>query len=100
MVLVIEEMEVRVVKVNVPESIVKRRDEMRSQGLCLGCETKPEAGKMIRRGLCPACYQAMLRALRNRATTKTELIREGRMLDRGVGGRPTTNKFTRSLSGR
>lgn len=99
MVMLIEEMEVRIVKVNVPESVVKRRDELRSQGLCLGCENPAEQGKPHRRGLCPACYQAMLRALKSRAVTKTELIREGRMMDRSPG-RPVSNKFTRSLSQR
>lgn len=97
--LVYEEVEVRVVKVNVTDSVVRRREELRSQELCLGCEETTK-GKAVRRGLCPACYQAALRALKTRRATQSQLIRDGKMLDRGRRGRPSTNKFTRELSGR
>lgn len=87
------------VKVKVSDEAVKRRERLQGEGKCLGCETTI-GSKPSRRGLCPACYQAMLRATKGRTVTKTDLIREGKMLDRGRRGRPTNNKFTRELAGR
>lgn len=97
--MLIEEVEVKVVKVKVSDEAVKRRDRLQMELKCLGCE-QSLGGKPPRRGLCPACYQAMLRAVTGRKVTKTDLIREGKMLDRGRRGRPTDNKFTRELAGR
>ena len=97
--MLIEEVEIKMIKVKVSDEAVRRRDLLQSAGKCLGCES-PLGDKPPRRGLCPACYQAMLRATIARKVTKTELIREGKMLDRGRRGRVTGNKFTRELAGR
>jgi hypothetical protein len=96
---IFEELEVRMVKVNIDDKVLKRREELLANGLCLGCE-EPTKDKLVRRGLCPACYQAMLRALKGRKKTRTELIQKGQLLDRGQRGPKSTNKFTRELSGR
>lgn len=94
-----QEWEVKVVKVKVSDEAVKRRERLQAECKCLGCE-RPVGDKQTRRGLCPACYQAMLRATSSRRVTKTDLIREGKMLDRDQRGRSTENKFTRELAGR
>lgn len=97
--MIVEETEVRMVKISIDESVLKRRDGLIDNGQCIGCE-EPVDKKKARRGLCPACYQAAIRALKARRKTRTELIKQGKMLDRGQRGRPTTNKFVKEMSER
>lgn len=95
-----ETREVVIVKARVPDDVKRNQDRLRAEGRCLGCEEKPVKGAAVRRGLCPTCYQAALRAMKAKRRSEGQLIREGKLLPPSVGGRPSSNKFTQELSGR
>lgn len=88
-----------VVKVRITEAGQKRADLLQSQNRCLGCEEKLD-GQQAKCGQCPTCYQASRRAIDARKVSRSELIREGKMLAPRTGGRKPSNKFTQELSGR
>lgn len=94
-----ETTEVVIVRTRVSDDVKKKQDQLKAKGCCLGCENKlPESGP-VRRGLCAACYQAVRRAIDRKTRTEGQLIREGKMLPKSLGGRPSTNKFTQELAG-
>lgn len=95
-----ETVEVIAVAIKVPAAAEKRRDELKAASKCLGCERKIEAGEQVRRGQCTACYTATMRNLKRRKVTRSELIREGRLLEKSPGGRPPQNSYTKHLSDR
>lgn len=89
-----------VVTVKVSAESEKRIERLRSEGRCLGCEEKLEAGERVSRGLCGTCYHGARYAIRKKRTTEGRLIKEGKMLTSNPGGRRPANKFTRELSER
>jgi len=89
-----------VVKVRITEEAKKRVDLLLSQKRCLGCGEKLTEGEQVKRGMHATCYQAARRAIRANRISESTLIREGKMLQPGVGGRKPSNDFTRELSGR
>lgn len=93
-----ESHEVVTVTVRMTKEGAERRDKLLAEGKCLGCERKLKEDDTVRLGLEDTCYQAALRAIKARKTTKSELIRNGKMLPRRKGGRPATNKFTQELA--
>lgn len=92
------EVETTQVSVKIPEAAFKRRESLLAAGKCLGCERGTVAGEVIKRGLCSTCYQAMQRATKRRTVSKTDLIKQGKLLTKKNGGRPPMNKFTQELS--
>ena len=86
-----------VVVIRIRKEARERRDKLLAEDRCLGCE-EPNADRQIRVGLCPACYQMALKAIRAGKITRNDLIREGRMLPRRPGGRKPDNPFRRELS--
>ena len=76
----------------------ERVEKLTADGRCLGCERKLESNEVVRCGQCSACYQAARNAIRRRKTDKKTLIRDGKMLPPGKGGRPAANPFSRQLS--
>lgn len=96
--LIYEAREVILVKVRIPDEALRRQQKLLGECKCIGCEGP--AGENVRRGLCPACYQAAHRAMVAKRITDQQLVREGKMLPAKTAGRRTTNKFTIELSGR
>lgn len=92
------------VAVNVPTAVQKRRDDLIADGRCIACEEKlvpDKNGKInVRRGQCVACYSATRRNLDKRRVTKSELVREGKLLTPTKGGRKPRNEFTKQLARR
>jgi predicted amidophosphoribosyltransferase len=70
-------------------------DKCKSAGLCLGCEKKLPKDEQVRRGLCEACYSAFRRAVRAGASEK-QFIKDGKVTNAKVTGRPATNPFTKA----
>lgn len=66
---------------------------MNKQDNCLSCKKK----KAKTRGLCPACYQASRRAIREGETTEAELKEMGLLLDRDAAGRKPRNEFLKRI---
>lgn len=89
-----------VVKVRITDAGQKRADLLLSQGRCLGCEEKLQDGEQVKCGQCATCYQAARRAINSKSVSRSELIREGKMLAPRQGGRKPSNKFTQELSER
>lgn len=87
-----------VVKVRVSDAGQKRITTLLSQNRCLGCEEKLADGQPPKCGQCATCYQAARRAIEAKRVSRSELIREGKMLAPRSGGRKPSNKFTRELS--
>jgi hypothetical protein len=88
-----EAVEVRLVKVEIAEHVLEKREALVDAGKCIRCEESLE-GKQVRKGCCPACYTMGLRDLEKRATTKRELVTSGHWRD-GSKGRPLKNKRRR-----
>lgn len=86
-----------VVVIRMREEARERRDRLIADGRCLGCEESCE-GRQVRCGLCPACYQMALKAIRLGKVERKDLVREGRMLPKRAGGRKPDNKFRQKLS--
>ncbi len=89
-----------VIKVKVSKEGEKRLAILQQEGKCLGCERELEQGERITCGMCATCYNAALKAFKKKKVTRTQLIREGKMLPATDGGRRPVNKFTQELSGR
>lgn len=88
-----EAVEIKLVKVEVPDDVVKERDARLAARLCIRCKDSL-VGKQVRKGCCPACYQMALRDLKDRKTTKRQLVMDGHWCD-ARRGRPLTNKLRR-----
>lgn len=95
---VYEEREVVNVTVRMTKEGEERRDLLLAEGKCLGCKKKLTDDDVVRLGLCDTCYQGTRRKIRARKITKSQLIREGKMLGKGQQGRPASNDFTRELA--
>lgn len=87
-----------VVRVRISEHGLKRVTALLAEGKCVACE-EPLLGQTPKCGQCPTCYQAARRAIDARKISRSELIREGKMLAPSKGGRKPSNKFTRELAG-
>lgn len=90
-----EAVEVKLVKVEVADDVVKKRDALVAAQQCVRCE-ESVAGRQVRKGCCPACYQMALRDLKDRKTTKRQLVQDGHWCD-AKRGRPLSNKLRRGL---
>lgn len=86
-------------RVNVADAVARKRDEQVAKGECLGCDRKV-ADARYRCGLCPSCYQAVNRAVSRGAVTRSELMREGKLLPKSKGGRKPRLKLSVELSKR
>lgn len=89
-----EAVEVTLMKTDVPESVLRERDELIAAKKCIRCQDSLE-GKQVRKGCCPACYQMALRDLQARKTTKRQLVQSGHWCD-APKGRPLKNKLRRA----
>jgi protein-arginine kinase activator protein McsA len=76
----------------------ERVEKLTAEGKCLGCERTFDPDEVVRCGQCSACYQAARNAIRRRKTDKKTLIRDGKMLPPGKGGRPAANPFSKQLA--
>ncbi len=56
-----------------PQAAVERMRE----GKCLNCDRTPEEISVVRRGLCAACYQKVIRGLKFAPSREAELIAKG-----------------------
>lgn len=97
---VVEVTEETVVAVQLSPAGKQRRDQLLSNGCCLGCEKKHAPKAQVRRGLCTACYQAVNKALDKRRFTQTELVREGKLLPKERPGPRPSNRFTEQMLGK
>ena len=88
-----------VVKVRISDDGQRRIDELVAQNRCVGCEEKFADGEQPKCGLHATCYQAARRAINAKRVSRTQLIREGKMLPPAQSGRKPSNKFTRELAG-
>jgi hypothetical protein len=74
--------------------------ECQAKGLCLGCKQPLKPDEQVRRGLGEACYSAFRRAVRaGGEKLEKEWIKEGKVLNANVTGRPATNPFTKAMQG-
>jgi hypothetical protein len=95
---IFEERSVSMVAIRITSEGAARRDKLLADGKCLGCQEVTEADEQMRRGLCEACYSAFRRALAKKLVQERKLIKDGRVLAPGKGGRRPANAFTKSLS--
>ncbi len=71
-----------------------------SRGVCLHCNRKPvKGGEPLKRGLCSACSQALVRLIAKGITTREQEVELGRLLPRAKPGRKPSNACTKKLSG-
>ena len=96
MIMVVKSMEPR--RIRIPQEAKERRDRLVAGRRCVGCERELVLTKKVQRGLCPTCYSATRKAVRNRRITDEELLRRGRILPPAAGGPKPHNEFTRELS--
>jgi NifB/MoaA-like Fe-S oxidoreductase len=87
-----------VVRVRVTEEGQARVERLTAENRCLGCEAEHQAEAKVTCGQCATCYPASMRAIRNKQTTRSQLIRDGKMLPPTKGGRKPANKFTQELA--
>lgn len=82
----------------VTEEVHRRINEMSGQK-CLGCEREFDADERTVRGCCLACYAAINRAIRSGRVTEKDMMKEGRILAAGPGGRKPVNPMSKELAG-
>jgi hypothetical protein len=87
-----------VVRVRVSDEGTRRVAKLLADGRCVACEEPIEAGEQVKCGQCATCYQAARRAIKAKKVSRSQLIRDGKMLAPRDGGRKPSNKFTRELS--
>jgi protein-arginine kinase activator protein McsA len=87
-----------VVTVRITDQVKQRIDQLRLEGRCLGCQRQFEAGEKTCRGQCKTCYPNTARKIRDGKVNENQLIREGKLLPAGTGGRKPTNDYTRELA--
>lgn len=83
--------ELRRVAIRISKDVLAKRDKMVAARICLVCE-EPLGDKPSRRGECPTCRQYTTRKIERGLITETELIREGKLLERPDEPRGGHNK--------
>lgn len=89
-----------VVKVKLTKQGAERVARLQAENKCLGCERDLIDDERVTCGQCTTCYNAAIVAIGKRRFSRTELIREGKMLAPTKGGRPPGNPFTKEMTGR
>lgn len=98
--IVFVEKETVAMRVRISPEVQKSRDERVAGHVCLGCEKKHPESVRYRCGQCPTCYVMTRKAINKRKITKTELIREGKLLPNATAGRKPTNPYSKMLNDR
>ena len=88
--------EVRIVAIRIKKEAIDRMHRLIANDCCLICEC-PLGDKQKRRGQCIACRQASRRLCQSGETTEADLMRDGMMLKRDVGGRKSQNEKRAAL---
>jgi len=86
-----------VVAIRLSKDATARVERLTTESKCLGCEQPFVDGERVTCGQCSTCYNAAHHAISKRRVTRISLIREGKMLPPGKGGRKPANDFTASL---
>jgi hypothetical protein len=95
---IVEYREENVVAIRLDKEAQKRVEKLLTNSQCLGCEIVLEPEDNVRCGMCDTCYQAAIRAIEKKKTSRQKLIASGRMLPPARGGKKPSNKFTQELS--
>ena len=88
----------RIVAVRLTKDGRERRERLENKKKCFGCEIEFTANMAVRRMLCPACYEAALRAVRAGKITWLDLIKQGKAGEKQKPGRKPTNTFSQEMS--
>lgn len=97
MIAIVEYREETIVQIRMTDEGRKRVEKFAPDN-CTGCEKTFATDENVRCGLCDTCYQAAIRAIAKKKTTRKKLIEAGKMLPPSRGGRPPSNKFAQELA--
>lgn len=85
-----------VVRVQVPDEIQKRVDQLIAEHRCTACERKVEAGEKLRWHQCPTCWSGTYNAVKKKLTTMRKLVEQGKAAPGRRGPKPK-NAYTEAL---
>lgn len=98
MIAILEYREESIVAIRLDKEAQRRVEKLQANNQCLACEKELAADDNVRCGMCDTCYQAAIRAINQKKTSRRKLIEAGKMLPPARGGKKPTNKFTQELS--